>query len=476
VSTLRTPVILPVERDRSTLLGLALGDALGTTLEFSAPGTFTPLSDLVGGGPFRLPAGAWTDDTSMALCLAESLVERGGFDAVDQLARYVRWWRHGHLSSTGRCFDIGGTVRAALQRFQQTGDPASGSTEPSSAGNGSLMRLAPVVLAFASNPREAVEMAAASSRTTHGAREAVDACRYMAALLVGALAGESKERLLSPRFEPVPGLWHEAPLAPRISEVADGSFRRKDPPGIRGTGYVVESLEAVLWAFDRSTSFREGALLAVNLGDDADTTGAIYGQLAGAHYGLAGLPQDWLSRLVGPDMIERLADGLFRLAWDHVHPAAELPVLDGSLEEMYRATVLHYVDARGAHFVATPADQPAASAPAWDLPDTFYVVTAWNPASADRSHGENTAADRRLEAALRARNASMRRMDGASADGSWYERGFAVWNIPAGSIAGVAREFGQNAFLIVDRGSRRLGAGVCIPDPHASQPIEVRQR
>jgi len=130
------------DRYRSTLLGLALGDALGTTLEFRPPGTFSPITELVGGGPFHLPAGAWTDDTSMALCLAESLIERGGFDAVDQLVRYVRWWRDGHLSSTGRCFDIGDTVRAALVRFERTRDAASGSTDPSTAGNGSLMRLA----------------------------------------------------------------------------------------------------------------------------------------------------------------------------------------------------------------------------------------------------------------------------------------------------------------------------------------------
>src|SRR5439155_10920922 len=112
-------------RYRAALLGLALGDALGTTLEFRPPGTFSRLTDLVGGGPSHLPAGAWTDDTSMALCLAESLIVRDGFHAVDHLERYVRWWREGYLSSTGQCFDIGGTVRAALERFGQTRDPAS---------------------------------------------------------------------------------------------------------------------------------------------------------------------------------------------------------------------------------------------------------------------------------------------------------------------------------------------------------------
>ena len=152
------------------------------------------------------------------------------------------------------------------------------------------MRLAPVPLFFARAPREAIARAADSSRTTHGTVEAVDACRYLAALIVGALQGTTKEELLSDHYGPVAGLWDEEPLAPRIAEIAAGSFRRRDPPEIRGDGYVVHSLEAALWAFDRSSSFREGALLAVNLGDDADTTGAVFGQLAGAYHGELGHP------------------------------------------------------------------------------------------------------------------------------------------------------------------------------------------
>ena len=130
------------DRFRGCLLGLVAGDALGTTLEFKRPGSFEPIDDMVGGGPHRLQPGQWTDDTSMALCLATSLVERGGFDAADQMQRYVRWWREGYLSSTGCCFDIGNTVSAALSRFIEHGDPYAGSTDPHSAGNGSLMRLA----------------------------------------------------------------------------------------------------------------------------------------------------------------------------------------------------------------------------------------------------------------------------------------------------------------------------------------------
>lgn len=302
------------DRYRGSLLGLAVGDALGTTLEFRAPGTFAPIDDMVGGGPFHLKAGQWTDDTSMALCLAASLVERKGFDAHDQMQRYLRWWHEGYMSSTGGCFDIGVTVSFALRRFEATGDPFAGSTSPRTAGNGSIMRLAPVPLFCACAPREAIERSAESSQTTHAAPTAIDACRYLGALIVGALHAASKDELLSPYYSPVPNYWQQHALVPEIDEIAAGSFKQRNPPEIRGSGYVVKSLEAALWAFYHSTSFREGCLLAVNLGDDADTAGAVYGQLAGAFYGTKDIPQAWLTRLAQRDLIEALADQLCKLS------------------------------------------------------------------------------------------------------------------------------------------------------------------
>lgn len=302
------------DRYHGALFGLAVGDALGTTLEFTRPGSFEPIDDMVGGGPFHLLPGQWTDDTSMALCLAESLVELRTFDARDQMNRYVRWWKQGHLSSTGRCFDIGVTTRGALSRYQATGNPFAGSTDSHSAGNGSIMRLAPVPLAFANNPAQAIQFAADSSRTTHASSASVDACRYMAALIVGALQGVPKEALLAPRYTPVPGLWDAQPLDPAIDEIAAGSFLAKQPPAIRGSGYVVASLEAALWAFAHSTTFREGCLLAVNLGDDADSTGAVYGQIAGAYYGVQSIPQEWLNKIAMNLYIAALAEKLLDMA------------------------------------------------------------------------------------------------------------------------------------------------------------------
>ena len=298
-----------VERFRGCLLGLAVGDALGTTLEFRSPGSFTPIQDMVGGGPFSLSPGEWTDDTSMALCLAESLINCHGMDLSDQMQRYVRWFREGYLSSTGACFDIGNTVRSALENFEKTGNPLSGSTDLFSAGNGSIMRLAPVPMYYANDLTASIRNSAKSSLTTHGTRTAVDACRYFGALITGALNGVAKSDLLRDEY-----FADEDKLTEEIEQIARGSFKEKQPPDIKGTGYVVQSLEAALWAFDRSDSFGSGCLMAVNLGDDADTTGAVFGQIAGAYYGEAGIPNSWVSKIVLKDLIRSFADQIYSLA------------------------------------------------------------------------------------------------------------------------------------------------------------------
>jgi ADP-ribosylglycohydrolase len=266
---------------------------------------------MIGGGPFRLKAGEWTDDTSMALCLATSLVEKNGFDPKDQMERYRRWWKKGYLSSNGRCFDIGNTVADALRRYEQTGDPIAGSTSPQSAGNGCIMRLAPVPMFYLNDLELAMEKSAQSSRTTHGAVACLDACRYLAALLLGALSGSSKEEILSFRYSPVPRYWERRPLVPEIDEIARESFKTKNPPAIQGTGYVVRSLEAALWSFYTTDSFEAAILRAANLGDDADTTAAICGQLAGAYYGESGIPKKWLEKLAMRQEITALADRLY---------------------------------------------------------------------------------------------------------------------------------------------------------------------
>ena len=292
-------------RQRGCLLGLACGDAVGTTVEFATRGSFAPMTDMIGGGPFRLPAGAWTDDTSMALCLGASLDESQAFDPNDQMERYLSWRDDGYLSSNGRCFDIGLTTSRALENFRASRDPFSGPTHSHSAGNGSIMRLAAVPIFFYPNADEAVRLAGESSRTTHGTLECIEACRLMAAMLCKAFAGASKAEMLFDHDE-------NTFTAPAVREIARGDYRDKGEDDIRGSGYVIRSLEAAAWCLLRTENFRDAVLRAVNLGEDADTTGAVVGQLAGAYYGEAAIPAGWLEKLVMRDEIRSLADRLAR--------------------------------------------------------------------------------------------------------------------------------------------------------------------
>ena len=294
-----------LDRCEGALLGLACGDAVGTTLEFRSRGSFTPLTDMVGGGPFSLKAGQWTDDTSMALCLAESLIVKQGCDPRDQMARYANWYQWGYWSSTGHCFDIGMATRAAIQEFLRSGNALAGSTDPQSAGNGSLMRLAPVALMYGADTQKVQDMAALSSRTTHAAPQCLDACRLFAVALSRALAGQSKQQVLDfsqPSFG-----------STDIAEIAQGSWRSKSRDEIQSSGYVVHSLEAALWCFARHDSFEAAVLEAANLGDDADTTAAIAGQIAGAFWGRSGIPAHWLQKLHQEAEIRQLAQALHGL-------------------------------------------------------------------------------------------------------------------------------------------------------------------
>ena len=291
-------------RDRAigALLGLAVGDALGTTLEFSARDTKPRVTDIVGGGPFRLEAGQWTDDTAMALALAASLDERGELDEHDLMERFVSWRETGEYSATGTCFDIGITISSALRRFKASGNPVAGSTDPMSAGNGSLMRLAPVAIRYWNDADTRTNAAARQSHTTHGAPEAVAACVAYADLIAEAISGVPKNEVLRPRNHDYAG---------KIRGIMAGSWRGKHRDEIRGSGYVAHALEASLWCVGRTGSFAEAVVLAANLGEDADTTAAITGQLAGALYGASGIPQDWLDKLAWRERIEQVAGALF---------------------------------------------------------------------------------------------------------------------------------------------------------------------
>ena len=292
------------------MLGLAIGDAIGTTLEFAARDSGPLLTDMVGGGPFHLRLGEWTDDTAMMLALGDSLEDCDGLNPHDLMSKFLEWRDEGAYSCTGTCFDIGHTTSAALSRFQRGGDPLAGSADPASAGNGSLMRLAPVAVRFFRD-RDAMRAAAAmQSRTTHAAPEAVDACVAYAEMLADAINGRTMQKVLNN------GALPHGPYAGRIEEIAAGSWRGKVRGQIRASGYVVHSLKAALWCIGRSGSFAEAVLTAANLGEDADTTAAVTGQLAGAIHGVEGIPAKWRENVALGPRIEAMAGRLFDRAID----------------------------------------------------------------------------------------------------------------------------------------------------------------
>ena len=298
-----------LDRARGCLVGLAVGDAVGTTLEFRPRGSFQPLTDMVGGGHFCLQKGYWTDDTSMALCLAHSLLECEGFNATDQMQRYCDWYDNGYLSSIGHCFDIGTTVSSALRRFQKNGNLFSGMKATWTSGNGSIMRLAPIPIAYMHDADRAIHYARQSSRTTHGAALCLDACGWMSAQLLDLLQGGDKESLLRVSYPA---------QTEAIATLQQFDFLDKNYRDLKGTGYVLESLEAALWCFWHTHCYADCILAAANLGDDADTTAAVAGQLAGAYYGYQGIREDWCQHLYWHDEICELSDQLY-----YLQPACE---------------------------------------------------------------------------------------------------------------------------------------------------------
>ena len=294
-------------RDRAlgALLGLAVGDAVGAALEFSRKPRFALLDDMIGGGPHELRRGEWTDDTAMALALADSLLHDPKLNIADLMQRFVDWHERGTYSCTGDCFDIGMATHAALDRFRRNGDPLAGSTADQASGNGALMRLSPVAIRHWRDPAEMLRVAALQTRTTHGSPATLRAALSFAGMLADAIGGVALPEVLASQNADIEGGW-----------------RGLNRGSIEGSGYVVRSLQAAVWAVARSMDFRSAILLAANLGDDADTTAAIAGQLAGAVYGTSGIPAKWLAALAWRDRLEETAARLFEAGWPEPDDAA----------------------------------------------------------------------------------------------------------------------------------------------------------
>jgi ADP-ribosylglycohydrolase len=307
-------------RFRGAMLGAAVGDAMGVTNEMIDRSHALPLTQLVGGGICDIVPGGWTDDTAMLLCVSESLVTKHGFDAHDQMDRFVRWWRYGYMTCAGRTYDVGNTTRLALFSYIQTGDPFSGVHSSHSAGNGALSRVAPIGLYYVVQPDMIDQMSSYSSMLTHATVHSIDACRYVAWLIAQFASGVSKHDALT-----MP--WPYSPLCDDIARITAGVYRHRDITQLDASSYVVDMLEIVLWALYTYDDFGSGLSALSSAGGFTTTSCTIYGALAGALYGDTAIPAQWCESLVQRDKIEWFAEELLRVAWptikDTLHPAVD---------------------------------------------------------------------------------------------------------------------------------------------------------
>ena len=310
-------------RIRGSLFGVAVCDALGGPVEFCRRGTFPTVTGFQYNGNFDLPPGSWTDDTSMTLCLAQSLIDaKGGFVLLDQVKKYASWVEEGYMSSTGTCFDVGNATRSALtiwrdtfRKYSEEGVMEKGQAFIDKAlkkkvqcGNGSLMRVSPIGLVYHNDLDSATQKAALSSQVTHPYPTNAEACQLYTKLIVLAMRGAPKSELAS-----AVALWpfNDSDLHSRLVKYSTlDSWAAVPEMDISSSGYVVHSLEASLWAFFTSASFQGGALKVVNLGNDADTVGAIYGGIAGAFHGIESIPQEWIQGLEARALVERVVEGV----------------------------------------------------------------------------------------------------------------------------------------------------------------------
>lgn len=288
------------------LTGLAIGDALGVSAQFGKPGTFPPVSDFRGGGPFDLPAGHWSDDTALALCLAQSLLETSSFDVADQVSRYLAWQSEGRLAADAQCIGITAGTAHALARARQEGMLRASHADNHEAAP--LARVAPVVLFYFAHEGRAIERAAAAARVFDASPLVCDTCRLLAAMLHAALRGEPLARVLSPPAT----LFGERPLMSPVLALCREDPSLSQPPAHAEP--ALAALAAARWAIAGGGSFRGGVLRAANLGGNSDVIAAVQGQLAGAVYGLPVIPASWRLGLAQAELLQEFADRLLTAA------------------------------------------------------------------------------------------------------------------------------------------------------------------
>jgi ADP-ribosyl-[dinitrogen reductase] hydrolase len=299
-------------RMKGCFYGCAIGDSFGAPLEFHDRDEIPLVTEMIPAEHWKLPAGSWTDDTSLMLCLGASIAARGGLDAGSELTHYMEWFSNGYLAVNGVAFDMGRTITCALADYETDGCLVAHTTTAGFCGNGSLMRLAPVPIFVAGRGLDyddAWRYGYESSKTTHAHPLCCESCGLYSVLIVGALRGESKPALR----RRLAGLASKVTDA-RLVALCSGDFVGKPRDEICSSGFVLYTLEAALWAFFNTETFFDGAVLAVNLAHDADTVGAVYGTLAGAYYGYSEIPTKWISALQGRHMLDGVWDDLFASA------------------------------------------------------------------------------------------------------------------------------------------------------------------
>jgi ADP-ribosyl-[dinitrogen reductase] hydrolase len=299
------------ERFIGCLLGLAVGDALSARSQYRQPGSFMAIAEIAAGGVFELPAGHWSDDTALSLCVAEGLLACNGWRDSDQVRRAGTWQREGYLAAGGHCVGITpGTARWLHRHVPGAPKPAL-ALEAINREAAPLARVAPLAMFYFAQGGQGVRAAAEAAAALEPSPEVIEGCRLLAAMLHSALRGEPLARVLQPRLS----IFGEQPLSAPLQALLDSDPTL--PPGSEDEP-TLTALTAVRWALASSGGFRAGALRIANLGADSDVIGAVHGQLAGAFYGQASIPGAWLATLARADQIEKLGARLF----DSAAPAA----------------------------------------------------------------------------------------------------------------------------------------------------------
>lgn len=298
---------------KAGIFGVCIGDALGVPVEFKSRETLKmfPVTEMQEFGSWNQPKGTWSDDSSLTLCLADELTK--GYDLEKVGQSFVKWNKYGHWTAHGRLFDIGGTTRHSIARLIK-GESArfSGNIFEEDNGNGSLMRILP--LAFYLKDEENVEKLYQTvkevSSITHGHFRSVFSCFIYVILAIELIKGKDKKEAYhhiqkeALEFAEIQGF---NPKEIRLfDKILKNDISTYSEDEIRGSGYVLHSLEASLWCFLNSESYSEAVLKAANLGEDTDTTGAITGGIAGIYYGFENIPEDWISVLARKEDIEEL--------------------------------------------------------------------------------------------------------------------------------------------------------------------------